>query len=225
MSDKEFHLCKCKDPNCQGAGIIEYYRSFDPENEEPFWVTCPQCQRVMAIARPARTNEVETLPKLTCYGRHGILVPIRPFFWVPLPQDASPYNVTGGITRVAHQDQGITENQVTPANPDKETELLSCEVVAKILDCHPGTVRRMAARNEIPAVKIAGKWKIPRKTFFEWLDSRASGDSSPMAPPADPRPSVPAHARQARQGNAQRRTKRKQESREEVRKRLKKKYK
>jgi excisionase family DNA binding protein len=68
--------------------------------------------------------------------------------------------------------------------------LLTCAQVARETQLCPVTVRRLCARGEIRATKLAGHWRIPEDAYAEWL---ARGEPEPgvirprarrrMAPP------------------------------------------
>ncbi len=47
-----------------------------------------------------------------------------------------------------------------------DIQLLTVEEAALALAVHPETVRRMIRRNELHAVKVAGKWRVPRSALL-----------------------------------------------------------
>jgi excisionase family DNA binding protein len=68
---------------------------------------------------------------------------------------------------------------------------LTPEQVAESTQLSPVTIRRLCARREIRATKLAGQWRIPEDAYRQWV---ASGEPEPgvlrpqqrrrMAPPA-----------------------------------------
>lgn len=58
-------------------------------------------------------------------------------------------------------------------------DLLTPEEAAERAKLHPQTIRRMCARGELHALKLAGKWRIPEKSLLA------------PAKPARIKPSVP----------------------------------
>jgi excisionase family DNA binding protein len=60
-------------------------------------------------------------------------------------------------------------------------KLLSHEDAAELLDIHPETLRRMAVRDEIPALRVGRFWKYRASALDAWVSSRLkySGLSCP----------------------------------------------
>jgi len=157
MNDKDFYLCKCKDKDCAGSGIVEYYRPLDPDKEEPFWVPCPRCRRVMDMVRPAHSTEIETLPELTRYGPQGPVFYVRTDFLSGLPVDASSSNVTGG----AKQDQ-----------EGPSTIFMSSEYSAKLLGVGLRTFLSFVHDGKLVPIQVDGKnFKFTREQLEEFARS------------------------------------------------------
>jgi excisionase family DNA binding protein len=51
-------------------------------------------------------------------------------------------------------------------------KLLSQNEAAKLLDIHPETLRRMAVRGEVPALKVGRFWKYRASALDSWVSSR-----------------------------------------------------
>ena len=52
--------------------------------------------------------------------------------------------------------------------------LMTVEEVAKYLQLNTQTVSRMAARGELPAVKIGRHWRFRKETLDSFLDEQAA---------------------------------------------------
>ena len=59
--------------------------------------------------------------------------------------------------------------------------LKTTEEVAEILNVSAITVQRMAANNEIPARKVAGRWRFDSSELDTWLNTNLSGSSNASA--------------------------------------------
>lgn len=55
---------------------------------------------------------------------------------------------------------------------DREDRLMTAKEVAQYLRLDEHTVYRMARRGEIPAYKVAGKWRFRRGALEQWLESQ-----------------------------------------------------
>ena len=51
-------------------------------------------------------------------------------------------------------------------------KLLSEEEAAELLGIHPETLRRMAVRGEVPALKVGRFWKYRASALDSWVSSR-----------------------------------------------------
>lgn len=51
-------------------------------------------------------------------------------------------------------------------------KLLNQEQAAELLGIHPETLRRMAVRGEIPALKVGRYWKYRASALEAWVSSR-----------------------------------------------------
>lgn len=54
-------------------------------------------------------------------------------------------------------------------NATKEKEVLTLEEAAELLDISPRALREAAARGELPAQKIARRWRFSRFALHRWL--------------------------------------------------------
>jgi nitrogen PTS system EIIA component len=50
--------------------------------------------------------------------------------------------------------------------------LINARVAAKLLDTSEKTVKRMAARGELPALRVGNRWKFRASELDEWMRSR-----------------------------------------------------
>lgn len=66
-----------------------------------------------------------------------------------------------GVSDVIQTDKGVIE---TPIGP-----LLTVREVARILRLEATTVRGMAKRQEIPAIKVGKVWRFKRSEIEKWL--------------------------------------------------------
>jgi len=62
---------------------------------------------------------------------------------------------------------GTDEQNMAPIEP-----LIDAHEAAKLLRLHPVTVREMAARREIPGLKIGKVWRFRASSLDEWVNSR-----------------------------------------------------
>lgn len=59
--------------------------------------------------------------------------------------------------------------------PNTGFELLDVHEVASILRCHVNWVRDACRSGTIPAVKIAGAWRVQRRTLEQWIAQGEKG--------------------------------------------------
>jgi excisionase family DNA binding protein len=59
-------------------------------------------------------------------------------------------------------------------NPDmaENSPFVAIQEVADLLELTPQRIYQLVRANEIPAVKIAGRIRIPRQAFMAWLDEK-----------------------------------------------------
>ncbi len=50
--------------------------------------------------------------------------------------------------------------------------LIDAEKAAKLLNCSAKTVKRMAARGEIPSIRLGNRWKFRSSELDEWMRSK-----------------------------------------------------
>lgn len=63
----------------------------------------------------------------------------------------------------------------------KET-LIDAHEVARMLRLHPVTVREMASRGEIPAMRIGRVWRFRPSTLDAWIDCQLQWDRHSQSP-------------------------------------------
>jgi excisionase family DNA binding protein len=51
-----------------------------------------------------------------------------------------------------------------------DEQLMTAEEVARYLNIHPRTVTNMADRGELPASKVAGRWRFRKVDIDEYLE-------------------------------------------------------
>jgi len=59
------------------------------------------------------------------------------------------------------------------------TPLIDATKAAEILKLHPKTVKRLAAKGEIPATKIGRVWRFSEASLDAWVGSRLKLPSHP----------------------------------------------
>ncbi|HEV2988843.1 MAG TPA: helix-turn-helix domain-containing protein [Candidatus Angelobacter sp.] len=69
--------------------------------------------------------------------------------------------------RKAESQKSRTTNQAPSIKP-----LIGLLQAAKVLNCHPLTVSRMAQRRELPAVKIGNRWKFRASALDRWINDK-----------------------------------------------------
>ncbi len=57
--------------------------------------------------------------------------------------------------------------------------LIDSTAAAKLLNCSPKTVKRMAARGEVPALQVGNRWKFRTSELDEWIHSRLTSGRQP----------------------------------------------
>ena len=65
--------------------------------------------------------------------------------------------------------------------------LIDAHEAARILRLHPVTVREMAARREIPGLKIGKVWRFRASTLDAWVNSRLELLGHPRTPRSEER--------------------------------------
>lgn len=66
--------------------------------------------------------------------------------------------------------------RASDAQSRRPQRLLDKHHVAKVLGLRPETVARMARRGEIPALKIAGRYRFDPDSLAAWIDAQAAGE-------------------------------------------------
>jgi excisionase family DNA binding protein len=57
--------------------------------------------------------------------------------------------------------------------------LLCSDEVSEVLMLHPKVVERMAARGELPALKVGRYWRYPPSALDAWVKSRLQSQRQP----------------------------------------------
>ena len=60
----------------------------------------------------------------------------------------------------------------------EQEPLKTCEEVAEYLGVQPSTVRRLAAKGDIPGVKIGRQWRFKMETLVQWIEQRSEQNGS-----------------------------------------------
>ena len=60
-----------------------------------------------------------------------------------------------------------------PGPETDELELLTARDAGRLLGLHPMTLRRMAWRREVPALKIGRALRFRRRDLLDWLNERS----------------------------------------------------
>jgi excisionase family DNA binding protein len=60
----------------------------------------------------------------------------------------------------------MSDNTLTPT--------IGLEEAAKLLRCHPDTVRKMAAAGELPGTKVGRAWVFYTERLLDWLEKRCA---------------------------------------------------
>lgn len=58
-------------------------------------------------------------------------------------------------------------------------KLLSSQQVSEVLGIHPKVVERMAARHELPALKVGRYWRYRASALDAWIESRIQSSRQP----------------------------------------------
>jgi len=68
-------------------------------------------------------------------------------------------------------------------SPDLDREpLIDAQGAARLLRLHPVTVREMAARGEIPAMRLGRVWRFRVSALDAWVDSQLQWDRHSQSP-------------------------------------------
>ena len=66
-----------------------------------------------------------------------------------------------------------TDTRPVPAGRVRERAVYTVREVAALLSLSLGSTYALVRNGEIPAIKLGGRWVIPKKRFHDWLDSAA----------------------------------------------------
>ena len=64
----------------------------------------------------------------------------------------------------------------TPEQPLTERAVYTVVEVAKLLSLSRGSAYALVRDGTIPALRLGGRWVVPRARFHAWLDSLMDGD-------------------------------------------------
>lgn len=72
------------------------------------------------------------------------------------------------------EDNGLTVGRIAllderPAPREEPAEVMTIEEAAALLRVDPSALRQSAARGEVPARQISGKWRLSRSALLAWL--------------------------------------------------------
>ncbi|WFE27792.1 helix-turn-helix domain-containing protein [Solwaraspora sp. WMMD791] len=60
---------------------------------------------------------------------------------------------------------------VTPAEPHQEPPAVyTIQETARLLAISPGSAYRLARTGQIPAVRLGGRWVVPKRRLHDWLN-------------------------------------------------------
>jgi excisionase family DNA binding protein len=86
----------------------------------------------------------------------------------------------GNDNAARRTDNELTQPEPAPASPHElrptPTTFRTCDQVAEDTQFSHVTIRRLCARGEIPAKKLAGQWRISEEAYAEWV---AGGEPEP----------------------------------------------
>jgi len=51
-------------------------------------------------------------------------------------------------------------------------QVLTLRQVARLLNCHPSTLYRLAGRGDVPAFRVGRGWRFQRDALEEWIRRR-----------------------------------------------------
>ncbi|MGW4426008.1 helix-turn-helix domain-containing protein [Streptosporangium sp. NPDC004631] len=60
--------------------------------------------------------------------------------------------------------------------PDSSRAVYTVTEVARLLSLSRGTAYASVRDGTIPALRVGGRWVIPKRRFHTWLDGRAEGE-------------------------------------------------
>jgi excisionase family DNA binding protein len=98
----------------------------------------------------------------------------------------------GLVVNTLHQLIDVLTQIPSPSSPVEAPTssalplLLDASEAAKVLSLSRGKVCDLAARGEIPSIRVGRALRIPRDRLLKWIESRTSASSSrgPVRPPA-----------------------------------------
>ena len=70
------------------------------------------------------------------------------------------------------------------SRPDPQPEVYTAREVARMLRLNLGGTYALIQKGVIPAIRMGGRWLIPRRRFHDWLDGLT--DAEPEEPPPVP---------------------------------------
>ena len=64
-------------------------------------------------------------------------------------------------------------------NDSENLRLLTLPEAAELLHVSTRTLQRMIRRNELPAFKVGGQWRMRESQLTKWIQSRETASDSP----------------------------------------------
>jgi excisionase family DNA binding protein len=70
-----------------------------------------------------------------------------------------------------------------PARPEPDRAVYSVKEVAQLLGLNLGGTYALVHDGTIPAIRMGGRWLVPKKRFHAWLDGQVEEDAPEPPPP------------------------------------------
>lgn len=64
-------------------------------------------------------------------------------------------------------------------NDSENLRLLTLPEAAELLHVSTRTLQRMIRRNELPAFKVGGQWRVRESQLIQWIERREESSHSP----------------------------------------------
>jgi excisionase family DNA binding protein len=77
-----------------------------------------------------------------------------------------------------------------PSRPDPEPEVYTAREVARMLRLNIGGTYSLIQKGLIPAIRMGGRWLIPKRRFHDWLDGLVDPPEPDIPPPGPARRSA-----------------------------------
>lgn len=69
------------------------------------------------------------------------------------------------------------------AQSEREVVYLTLEQAAELVNVHERTVRKLIAKQNLPASRIGGMWRFPRHELIAWIDRQRADKLTPAPTP------------------------------------------